>query len=219
MFVKVCCISSADEITRALTFGVTALGFVSAMPSGPGPIPEDLIARLVPLVPPSVDTFLLTSLTKPESIAEQHARCGTSTIQLVDYLGPAALQLLRELVPAARLVQVVHVTGEASIDHVEEAAPFVHALLLDSGNPTAAQRELGGTGRTHDWSVSAQICDAVDPLPVLLAGGLRAENVAQAIRQVQPFGVDVCSGIRTAGVLDPGKLGDFVRAARAPMLA
>ncbi|MEP7347151.1 MAG: phosphoribosylanthranilate isomerase, partial [Gemmatimonadaceae bacterium] len=209
-----CCMSSDVEVARALAVGATALGFVSAMPSGPGPISEDLIARLVPLVPPSVDTFLLTSLTEPQSIAAQHARCGTSTIQLVDHLEPDALRALRRLVPSVRLVQVVHVTGPSSIDEAEEAAPLVDAILLDSGNPSAARKELGGTGRTHDWKVSALLREAVAPVPVLLAGGLRADNVAEAIRQVQPFGVDVCSGVRSAGILDAEKLGAFVRAAR-----
>lgn len=219
MFIKVCCISSEDEITRALDLGASALGFVSAMPSGPGPIPEEQIARLVPLVPPSVDTFLLTSLTDPEAIAAQHERCGTRTIQLVDHLGTEALRALRTLVPFARLVQVIHVTGAGSIDEAEEAAPLIDAILLDSGNPKAARKELGGTGRTHNWSVSAAIRVRVAPVPVLLAGGLRGHNVGEAVRQVQPFGVDVCSGVRTDGILDPDKLGVFVRAARAPSSA
>ena len=209
--------SCEDDVTRALAFGASALGFVSAMPSGPGPIPEELIARLIGLVPPSVDTFLLTSLTEPEAIAAQHERCGARTIQLVDRMEPAALRTLRALVPFTRLVQVIHVTGPDSLGEAEEAAPLVDAILLDSGNPNAAQRELGGTGRTHDWNVSAAIRARVAPVPLLLAGGLRGHNVGEAIRQVQPFGVDVCSGVRTDGILDAGKLGAFVRAARAPL--
>ena len=128
-----------------------------------------------------------------------------------------ALRKLRALVPFTRLVQVIHVTGPDSLGEAEDAAPLVDAILLDSGNPNAAQRELGGTGRTHDWSVSAAIRAGVAPVPLLLAGGLRGHNVGEAIRQVQPFGVDVCSGVRTDGILDAGKLGAFVRAARGPL--
>jgi len=214
MFVKVCCMSSEDDVAIALDHGATALGFVSAMPSGPGPIPEDLIARLVRRVPPSVDTFLLTSLTDPDQITAQHARCGTTTIQLVDRLGVQALRYLRSLLPTTRLVQVIHVTSPASIAAAEEAASCVDAILLDSGNPAAATKELGGTGRTHDWTISVTIRTTVAPMPLLLAGGLRPNNVRDAIRQVQPFGVDVCGGVRTGGSLDAMKLRDFMSAAR-----
>jgi phosphoribosylanthranilate isomerase len=130
-----------------------------------------------------------------------------------------ALRELRSLLPTTRLVQVIHVTGSHSVAEAEEAAPHVDAILLDSGNPSLATKELGGTGRTHDWSVSAQIRAAIDPVPLLLAGGLRPPNVADAIRQVQPFGVDVCSGVRTQGVLDAVKLREFVAAARVSLVA
>jgi phosphoribosylanthranilate isomerase len=87
----------------------------------------------------------------------------------------------------------------------------VDALLLDSGNPSLATKELGGTGRAHDWAVSRRIRDAVG-VPVYLAGGLNPQNVRKAIAQVQPFGVDVCSGLRTDGRLDAVKLEEFMRA-------
>lgn len=220
MFVKVCCMSSEDDVAFALDQGATALGFVSEMPSGPGPIPEDLIARLVPRVPPAVDTFLLTSLTDPERIAAQHARCGgTTTIQLVDHVGMEALRSLRSLLPTTRLVQVIHVTGPVAIAEAEAAAAAVDAILLDSGNPAAATKELGGTGRTHDWAISMRIRATVAPVPLLLAGGLRPSNVSDAVRQVQPFGVDVCSGVRSNGHLDAAKLRDFMSAARETLAA
>lgn len=214
MFVKVCCISSAEEVATAVASGASALGFVSQMPSGPGVIAETLIARLVPLVPPSVDTFLLTSHREARAIAKQHTRIATRTIQLVDQLPMEELAALRSALPLVRLVQVIHVTDAESIHEAESVAPMVDAILLDSGNPAAARKELGGTGRTHDWSVSAAIRGAVFPTPVLLAGGLRPDNVAAAIRQVQPFGIDVCSGVRSDGRLDAGRLAAFTRAAR-----
>jgi phosphoribosylanthranilate isomerase len=106
------------------------------------------------------------------------------------------------------LVQVVHVTGPEAVDYAAEVATKVDALLLDSGNPALAVKQLGGTGRTHDWTLSLRIRDAVK-VPVFLAGGLTAANVGEAIAVVQPFCVDVCSGVRTDGHLGPAKLRAF----------
>jgi phosphoribosylanthranilate isomerase len=183
------------------------------MPSGPGPIEEELISQIAAHVPRSIGTFLLTSLRTADAIIAQHGRCLTSTIQLVDRLEDGAHQTLRQALPGVRLVQVIHVTGEESIGEAKEVEPFVDAVLLDSGNPKLAIKELGGTGRTHDWSVSERLVAAVE-VPVFLAGGLNAENVRRAIAQVQPYGVDICSGVRTAGKLDEAKLHAFMTAVR-----
>ena len=218
---KVCCIMSAFEADLAIGAGADALGFVSAMPSGPGPIPEALIAEIVPRVPPPIGTFLLTAQQSAAAVAAQHARCRTSAIQLCDRLPPGALGELRDRLPGVRLVQVVHLPGpgrgepgvdegERAIDEACEVAPHVDALLLDSGNRQGPVKELGGTGRTHDWSLSRRVVDSVG-VPVFLAGGLSAENVREAIDTVGPFAVDVCSGVRAEGRLDPDKLLAFVR--------
>lgn len=211
--VKVCCIATRDEAVLAARLGASALGLVSAMPSGPGPIPEERIAEIVRTTPPGVATFLLTSLVEPPEIVEQHRRCGTDVIQLVDRLEAAAHRELRRALPGVGLVQVVHVTGPDAVERARAAAPSVDALLLDSGRPDASVPELGGTGRTHDWSVSRRIVEAVD-VPVYLAGGLDAGNAARAVRQVGPFGVDVCSGVRAGGALDEGLLGAFMATLR-----
>lgn len=209
--IKVCCIASTEEAWLALRHGVSALGLVSAMPSGPGPIPEERIAEIAKIIPAGTDTFLLTSLTDPKTIVEQHGRCRTTTIQLVDRLTLDALKELRDSLPHVKLVQVIHVADGRSVDEALVAAPIVDALLLDSGRPDAKVRELGGTGRVHDWSVSRTIVQR-SPKPVWLAGGLKPENVAGAIDQVKPYGVDICSGVRTNGVLDEDKLKRFVAA-------
>jgi phosphoribosylanthranilate isomerase len=208
---KVCCISSGEEVRIALAAGATALGFVSSMPSGPGVIPEETIVRLVAAVPPPVATFLLTSLKDPAAIVDQRARLGTNTVQLCDAVTPADIEELRRAMPGVAVVPVIHVTGEDSLGTAREAARHAHALLLDSGRPDAAVKELGGTGRTHDWDVSARIVRECGK-PVFLAGGLRPDNVAEAVRRVRPWGVDVCSGVRTDGALDDGKLRAFLDA-------
>lgn len=208
---KICCIASRDEAALAISYGASALGFVSAMPSGPGPIDESLIAELTPHMPPGVATFLLTSAVDTAHVIEQQRRCRPNTLQLVDQLERGTHADLRSALPGIGIVQVIHVVDDASLEEAFEAAPAVNALLLDSGNPKLAVKELGGTGRVHDWTLSRRIVRE-SGVPVYLAGGLRADNVAEAIAQVEPFGVDVCSGVRADGRLDERKLEAFVRA-------
>jgi phosphoribosylanthranilate isomerase len=209
--VKVCCIASVAEARMAIDAGASALGLVSAMPSGPGPIDERLIAEIAASVPARIATFLLTALQEADAIVVQHRRCGTSVLQLVDEVEPRVLRHLRAELPAVDLVQVIHVAGEESLAQARAAAPWVDALLLDSGNPSLAVKQLGGTGRTHDWTLSRRIRDAVS-VPVWLAGGLGAHNVAAAIDAVKPDGVDLCSSLRTNGQLDKTKLDAFFAA-------
>ena len=213
-FIKICCMTSIDEAEIAMRAGASAIGLVSAMPSGAGVIDDATIREIAAAMPRRLPTFLLTSRTDPDAIAEQVHRAGTNTVQVVDRLGAGSLERLRDLVPRVRIVQVVHVLGPESVGEAENLAHLVDAILLDSGNPSLAVKELGGTGRTHDWSVSRSIVAAV-PVPVYLAGGLRAENVRAAVEAVRPAGVDVCTGVRTDGKLDNEKLDAFVSAVRA----
>jgi len=207
--VKVCCIKTAEEAKLAIDLGASAVGLVSQMPSGPGPIPERLIAEIASAVPPSVGTFLLTSQTDADVIAAQQRRCGVNVLQIASYPPPGTLATLRKALPGVALVKVVHIQGEDSVAQAVESALGADALLLDSGNPSDALPTLGGTGRVHDWAISARIVSEVH-IPVFLAGGLNAENVREAIETVHPFGVDLCSGVRTQGALDPIKLARFM---------
>ncbi len=206
---KVCCIRSVEEAKTAIGYGASAIGLVSSMPSGPGVIPEALIAEIALSIPSSVATFLLTCGQDVESIVDQQKRCGVDTIQLCDRLSQESLARLRNALPGISIVQVIHVLDSRTLEEARMAARETHALLLDSGNPQGAIKELGGTGRTHDWALSRQICEAVD-IPVFLAGGLRPDNIADAVRQVRPYGVDVCSGLRSNGHLSESKLASFV---------
>ena len=198
----------------AIEYGAAALGLVSHMPSGPGVIAEDVIASIAATVPPPVATFLLPSRQDPQEIIGQQQRTGVGTIQLCDRLADTSYGILRRALPGIRLVQVIHVNGEASLIEARRVAPSVDALLLDSGNQSLPVKELGGTGRVHDWEISRRIRDSAG-VPIFLAGGLTSENVLRAIEQVRPFGLDVCSGVRTGGSLDPERLASFVAAARA----
>ena len=207
--IKICCISTLAEAQLAIRHGAAALGLVSEMPSGPGVIDEAQIVQIAAAVPPPVATFLLTSKTDLAEIIAQQRRCRTNTIQLCDRLKRGTHRDLRAALPGVSIVQVIHVNGEEAITEALEAAPEVDAILLDSGNQNLPVKQLGGTGRTHDWSLSRRIREAVE-VPVFLAGGLNPANAAEAFRQVRPFGLDVCSGVRSGGVLNNTKLRDFM---------
>src|SRR4026208_1967260 len=206
--VKICCIASVEEAWMAIEHGASAVGLVSAMPSGPGPIPEELIAEIAATIPPGVSSFLLTCKQDAEAIIDQQRRLRVNTIQICDRLTKGSYQDLRAALPGVSLVQVIHVTGQEAVDEAIAVAPHVDAVLLDSGNQSLAIKGLGGTGRTQDWTLSRKIREAIEA-PLFLAGGLNPSNVAAAIREVQPFGIDVCSGLRTNGSLDPQKLTAF----------
>ncbi|MEN0003246.1 MAG: phosphoribosylanthranilate isomerase [Bacteroidota bacterium] len=210
--IKICCIGSKEEAQLAIRYGAAALGLVGHMPSGPGVIPDALIAEIAQEIPPPIASFLLTSETNVQEIIAHHAKVRTNTLQIVDALTEGSYADIRAALPTVRLVQVIHVADEHSLDEALSIAPQVDAILLDSGNPNLAIKELGGTGRTHNWAISRQI-RAQCGKPVFLAGGLHAANVRQAIEAVEPFGLDLCSGVRTDGQLDERKLAAFFEAA------
>ena len=207
--VKICCISSIWEAQQAIKHGAAALGLVGPMPSGPGIITDDLIKEIAIYTPPPIATFLLTSHTTAESIVNHHQKVNTNTIQIVDSLSDQNYKCIRIALPSIKLVQVIHVIDESSIDEAINIAEHVDAILLDSGNPNLSVKELGGTGRVHNWGLSRKIVEAIK-IPVFLAGGLKAENVRQAMDEVNPYGLDLCSGVRTDGKLDEWKLEKFM---------
>ena len=213
--IKICCMASLDEAQLAIRAGVDAVGLigVGAMPSSPRAIDDRTVAAIAALVPPPIATFLLTSESTALGVAQRVLAAGASTAQIVSYLSPDESEQLPTLLPTTQLVQVIHVESERALDLIARYTPHVHAFLLDSGRPTLPTPEYGGTGRTHDWSVSAEFVRRSSH-PVFLAGGLSQANVGEAMRMVRPFGVDLCSGVRTAGRLDREKLEAFIDAVR-----
>ncbi len=206
--IKICCISSVEEAKLAISAGAAALGLVGPMPSGPGVIDDETIREIAATVPPAVASFLLTSETRAEAVVAHHARVHTSTIQIVDELENREYEKIRSALPSVKIVQVIHVIDERSVDEACEIAPMVDSILLDSGNPNLAVKELGGTGRVHNWELSRKIVETCGK-PVFLAGGIKASNVKEAYERVGPFGFDLCSSVRTDGRLDPRKLEEF----------
>lgn len=212
--IKICCISSPAEAALAIDHGADALGLVGKMPSGPGPIADELIATISKTIHPPIASFLLTSEQTASGIIGHIKRVHTNTVQLVDEVATNIYAQIRDSLPHIKIVQVIHVNDEESISQAVYAQDHVDALLLDSGNPKAAIKTLGGTGNTHNWQISQLLVKAVR-IPVFLAGGLHAGNVREAIDLVNPFAVDVCSGVRTNGNLDVQKLKAFIQAVKA----
>ncbi len=209
--IKICCISSISESKLAIKFGADALGLVSNMPSGPGVISDRLITEIVKIIPPPIASFLLTSKIEAEEIISQHKKINSNTIQLVDTVNFETYKMLRKKLPIVKLVQVIHVLDERSVDEALEISEHIDALLLDSGNPNLGIKILGGTGKTHNWKLSRRICE-LSKVSVFLAGGINAENIKQANEEVNPFGFDLCSSVRSSGKLDEFKLGAFFEA-------
>ena len=203
--VKICCISSIEEARLAVAYGAAAIGLVGRMPSGPGIITDELIHAIAKTVPPPIQTFLLTSETTTDNIIEHHKKVNTTTIQIVDALSGREYHKIREAIPNVQLVQVIHVLDEVSIKEAIEISEFVDAILLDSGNPNLPTKVLGGTGKTHNWDLSKKIREKIS-LPIFLAGGINKDNIKKAIEHVQPYGIDLCSSVRTNGQLDESKL-------------
>ena len=209
--VKICCINSEKEAKLAIKYGANALGLVGNMPSGPGVISDDLIHEISKAVLPPISTFLLTSETKAQKIIDHYKKVQTTTIQIVDKIEPSHYLKIKNELPHVKLVQVLHVRDEDSIQESKDISQYVDAILLDSGNLNLAVKELGGTGRTHDWEISRAIRESTS-IPVFLAGGLKASNIKKAVSIVKPFGVDLCSGVRSDGQLDEKKLHQFFEA-------
>jgi len=208
--IKICCISSLEEAFLAIKYGADAIGLVGKMPSGPGIISDELISLISREIPPPIATFLLTSERKASDIIAHHQKVQTNTIQIVDSLAIKEYDLIRQAIPAVKIVQVIHVLNEKQIDEALEVEPWIDAILLDSGNPNLKVKILGGTGNQHAWKLSRKIREAVKK-PVFLAGGINAQNVQHAIEEVNPYGLDLCSSVRTNGHLDVSKLDIFFK--------
>lgn len=215
---KICCIQDEVEARLAIELGASAIGLVSRMPSGPGPISIEQIATIVRSLRATnhiVDTFLLTCEIDAQTVIEQLRQTLCNTVQLCDAMqSEVEYEQIRAALPHVKIVQVIHVEDELSLDEAFRVQDRVDAILLDSGRPKAAIKELGGTGRAHDWTLSRRIVGQ-SKVPVYLAGGLNAQNAQQAIRDVGPYALDICSGVRTDGKLDRAKLQAFIEAIAA----
>jgi phosphoribosylanthranilate isomerase len=211
--IKICCIRTVEEAQLAFAAGADAIGMVGARPPSPRTIPDAEIATIARALPAQVRTFVLSTASSAEEIAAQVARTHVNAVQVLDHITAAESERLAALIPDIWRVQVVHVEGTEALGLIPRYSPFVSAFLLDSGKPSAPAKEYGGTGRLHDWTISAEFVRR-SPKPTFLAGGLTAANAVSAIKAVRPFGLDLCSGVRTDGRLDAAKLDRFIAAVR-----
>ncbi len=206
--VKVACIRNPEEARRAVSFGAAAIGMAAETAAGGPHLTQTEITEIVASIPKSIGTFLMTTRRSPVELAELARSAGVNTIQLWDVPEPEAYSHLRSAVPGISIVQSIPVVDEGAIEQAVQVSSRVDALLLDSAHRSVPVRWEEQHGRTHDWQVSRRIAEAVD-VPVILSGGLTARNVADAIRAVRPYGVEVCTGVRTRGALDTTLLVQF----------
>lgn len=210
MRVKICGITDLNDMEAALAGGTDALGFLVGITHQAEDKIDPRIAReLVRKVPPFVSTVVVTHLTNPNEIVALQQYIQASTLQIHDYVPPLEINCIRNLLPGVKIIKAIHVIDETSVELAKSFEPYVDALLLDSRTTT----RIGGTGVTHDWNISRRIVTECS-LPIILAGGLTPENVFNAVLKVQPFGVDVNSGVESNGKKDYLKVTAFVRQAK-----
>lgn len=210
--VKICGIRSLEDARLAVDLGADAIGLlVGQLHTSPDFIGAKEARAIVGEMPPFVATVLVTHLHDREKIAKLVAEVHPSTLQLHGQSAPQDVKALRAQFPSLKISKALHVNAKGVEDQVKEWADFVDAILLDTSSPETDQ--VGGTGRTHDWNVSAGIVRSLAK-PVILAGGLTPSNVAAAIAKVRPFAVDVNSGTKNAaGYKDPEKVRRFIEIA------
>ena len=189
------------------------MGFVCAIPTSERTININDATSITTQLPASTKTFLLTSEITAELIRKKARLASVSTVQILAHLSSTESEKLSKILPDIEKVQVIHIQDRSALELIDRYAPYVNAFLLDSGRPDLSPPEYGGTGRTHDWTISAEFVRR-SPLPVFLAGGLTPDNVGEAIRKIRPNGVDLCSGVRSNGRLDSTKLEKFIAAVR-----
>jgi phosphoribosylanthranilate isomerase len=213
--VKVCGITTEADAWAAIELGVDALGFlVGLLHESEDALSAHDAGKIVAGLPPFIGTTLVTHRADPADVLDLLGHVRPQVVQLHGAYPPGRIPTLRDAFPATRVIKTVHVDGEASIAAAVEAARYADGVLLDSRTPT----RIGGTGLTHDWSSSRRIRDTLAPTPVILAGGLTPDNVADAIERVQPYAVDVNSGVSLRrGKKSPPLIAAFVRAARKSM--
>jgi phosphoribosylanthranilate isomerase len=208
--VKICGITRPEDLATAVATGADAVGFLVGVPSSPRNLTLERAEELLRQVPIFVDSVVVTAPQDIEGLAE-----------ICDRLKPRAIQIhgkkhleaseIREQIRETRLIKTIYVGPTAFNETTIADSKILDAILLDS----FSRGQCGGTGKVHDWKLSRQIREVVDPTPVILAGGLRPENVREAILTVHPYAVDVASGVELQpGIKDPEKVRAFIENAK-----
>lgn len=214
--VKVCANKRLEDALKAVEYGADAVGFlVGQAHASQDFISPSLAREIVTKLPPFCSSVLVTHISDAHAIIELAKETCVSTIQLHGDSTLDDVVKIRNVLPYTKIYKAVHVEDVSAIDAAQRWEGIVDAILLDSMNKSTNQ--VGGTGKTHDWTISAQIVKST-ALPVILAGGLTVENVQEAIVNVRPFGVDVNSGTKGMdGYKDLQKLKAFITGAKATL--
>ena len=211
MRVKFCGTASLADMRCAIDAGCDAVGFIMGVTYQSADVvtPAEA-AEMIRELPPFIEPVAVTHLRETEDLIglAKDSRC--TTLQIQDTVEPSGIPVIRDALPYLKIVKAVHVTDESAIRTAKRYEPYADALLLD----TRTRERIGGTGIPHDWNISATIV-ANSAIPVILAGGLTPENVAEAIRRVRPYGVDVHTGVKKDGVRNPERTLAFAREARS----
>lgn len=198
--VKICGITTAEDAADAVEAGADALGFVF-VPGTPRAVPPEAVARIVATLPPFIATVGVFVNRPLQEILEIAAGCCLQAIQLH---GEEPAEVARSI--PVKVIKAVRVKDAESLRPLETYP--AHAFLLD----TFVEGKPGGTGRVLPWELAAQ---AKVPARIILSGGLRPDNVDQAIRLVRPYAVDVSSGVEMRpGRKDRQKVREFIAAVR-----
>ncbi len=206
--VKICGITRIEDLKAACSLGTDAVGFIVDAPKSPRNLSLEAAKKLITAVPIFVKTVLVTVLKDPERIVSLYESLKPDVIQ-VHGGNLEMIRILKRILPEARLIGTVPIKSEAEIQTIVKLTQFFDAILVDS----YVADKFGGTGVTHDWRITACIRDALYPKPLILAGGLKPENVKEAIRIVRPYAVDVSSGVEVKpGLKDPEKIKTFIEA-------
>ena len=208
--VKICGLTRQEDLAAAVAAGADAVGFLVGVPSSPRNLTIERAKTLLGQVPVFVDSVVVTAPKSIEWLVEVCERLKPSAIQIH---GKEQLDSseIREKINHSRLIKTMYVTEDALNERVIDDLKTFDAVLLDS----FSKEQYGGTGKTHDWTLSRQIKEAVAPVPVILAGGLKPENVKEAILAIEPYAVDVASGVEASpGVKDHSKVRAFVENAK-----
>ena len=212
--VKICGITNREDALAAIAFGADAVGFLVGQvhPTKSVFISAEAAGQIVAGIPPLCSTVLVTHLARPAEVLRAATAARVTTIQLHGDTDPGEANGIRMQLPNVKLYKAVHVLGETAIGEAQKLVGKVDGIILDTAIQETGQ--VGGTGQPHDWRVSRIIVQSIE-LPIILAGGLTPDNVREAIRLVQPYAVDVNSGVsHPDGTKDRRRLKRFIEEAK-----
>ena len=214
MYVKICGIRRQADALLAAELGADAIGLLVGQKHNSPDFVSATVARdIFRALPPSVDAVLVTHVEDVDELERLLQESEITTVQLHSEIAPSSVERLRHRLPHPKIFKSVNIISADSVAYPETFEQLVDGFVLDSINVATGQ--VGGTGKTHDWSVSREIVMRYPDVPIILAGGLNSENVRSAIERVRPFGVDVNSGTKAAdGFKDPRKMEAFINQAK-----